>query len=147
MTDRDRCLVRFAGARFEDQAYRNPQLPRHQISRLDCLRGLELHHRSGDACKTTILTALDFALSPRTALAFDDADFFNQVVEDDIVIQVTLAEWDPAVPHVKSFFQESTFARYQCGLDENGPKPEPDTAPAFSISLRVDKSLEPKWFG
>ncbi|MCK1712957.1 MULTISPECIES: hypothetical protein [unclassified Bradyrhizobium] len=31
-------------------------------------------------------------------------------------------------------------------MDQNGPKPEPDTEPAFSISLRVDKSLEPKWF-
>jgi hypothetical protein len=92
------------------------------------------------------LTALDFALSPRTALAFDDADFFNQVVEDDIVIQVTLAGWDPALPHIKGFFQESTFARYQCGLGGNGPTPEPDGTPAFSISLRVDKSLEPKWF-
>jgi putative ATP-dependent endonuclease of OLD family len=107
---------------------------------LSCIIG------SGDACKTTILTALDFALSPRTALAFDDADFFNQVVDDDIVIQVTLAEWDPALPHIKGFFQESTFARYQCGLGEDGPAPEPDGAPAFSISLRVDKSLEPKWF-
>ncbi|MCS3974745.1 MULTISPECIES: ATP-dependent endonuclease [Bradyrhizobium] len=107
---------------------------------LNCIIG------SGDACKTTILTALDFALSPRTALAFDDADFFNRVVDHDIIIQVTLAGWDPALPHIKSFFQESTFARYQCGLDQNGPKPEPDAAPAFSISLRVDKSLEPKWF-
>jgi hypothetical protein len=35
---------------------------------LSCIIG------SGDARKTTILTALDFALSPRTALAFDDAD-------------------------------------------------------------------------
>ena len=43
-------------------------------------------------------------------------------------------------------FQESTFARYQCGLGANGPTPEPDGPPAFSISLRVDKSLEPKWF-
>lgn len=104
---------------------------------LNCIIG------SGDACKTTILTALDFALSPRTALAFDDADFFNQVVDDDIVIQVTLAEWDPAVPDIKSFFQESTFARYQCGLDQNGPKPEPDTEPAFSISLRSTRASNP----
>ncbi|MCK1729836.1 AAA family ATPase [Bradyrhizobium sp. 142] len=83
---------------------------------LNCIIG------SGDACKTTILTALDFALSPRTALAFDDADFFNQVVDDDIVIQVTLAEWDPAVPDIKSFFQESTFAR-SAAWTRMGPSP------------------------
>ena len=56
-----------------------------------------------------------------------------------------LAVHSEALLH-RCFFQESTFARYQCGLDENGPKPEPDADPAFSISLRVDKSLEPKWF-
>jgi hypothetical protein len=61
-------------------------------------------------------------IAAHRARAFDDADFFNQVVEDDIVIQVTLAEWDPAVPHIKSVFQESTFARYQCGL-RMGPSP------------------------
>lgn len=101
---------------------------------------------SGDACKTTVLTALDYALSPRTALAFDDADFFNQQVENDIVIQATLAGWDTSQPNIKTFFQESTFARYQCGLASDGPTPEPNGVPAFSVSLRVDKSLEPKWF-
>jgi energy-coupling factor transporter ATP-binding protein EcfA2 len=101
---------------------------------------------SGDACKTTILTALDYALSPRTALAFDDADFFNQAVEDDIVIQVTLGDWDQTQPNIKGFFQESAFARYQCGLGVDGPVAEPSGNASLSISLRVDKSLEPKWF-
>ena len=101
---------------------------------------------SGDACKTTILTALDYALSPRTALAFDDADFFNQIVDDEIVIQATLADWDQTQPHIRAFFQESTFARYQCGLGADGPVAEPNGMAAFSVSLRVDKSLEPKWF-
>jgi len=41
---------------------------------------------AGDTCKTTILTALDYALSPRTALSLDDSDFFNQQVDQDIVI-------------------------------------------------------------
>ena len=101
---------------------------------------------SGDACKTTILTALDYVLSPRTSLAFDDSDFFNQVVADDIVIQATLAEWDHAQPHVRSLFQERTFAQLQCGLAEGGPVEEPNGTTACSVSLRVDKSLEPKWF-
>jgi putative ATP-dependent endonuclease of OLD family len=101
---------------------------------------------SGDACKTTILTALDYVLSPRTALSFDDADFYNQNVEEDIVIQVTLAGWDSTLPHIKSFFQESKFARFQCGLSSAGPVPEPQADPALSVSLRVDRSLEPKWF-
>ena len=38
---------------------------------------------AGDTCKTTILAALDYALSPRTAISFDDSDFFGQNVEQD----------------------------------------------------------------
>ena len=101
----------------------------------------------GDTCKTTILTALDYALSPRSVLAFDDSDFFNQDVNQSIVIQVTLADWDETQEDVKRFFQESKFAQYKCGLADTGPLPEPapDGPIAVSISLRVDKSLEPRW--
>lgn len=101
----------------------------------------------GDTCKTTILTALDYALSPRSIIGFDDSDFFDQNVSQSIVIQVTLAEWDETREDVKRFFQENKFAQYKCGLNDTGPLPEP--APggpiAISISLRVDKSLEPRW--
>lgn len=101
----------------------------------------------GDTCKTTILTALDYVLSPRTGLAIDDSDFFDQDVSQDIVIQVTLADWDETQADIRSLFQESKFAQYKSGLDETGPLPEPqpETNVAVSVSLRVDKSLEPKW--
>lgn len=102
---------------------------------------------SGDTCKTTILTALDYALSPRTNLSFDDSDFFNQQTDEQIVIQVTLGEWDETAPAIQKLFQERKYAQYKCGLGPDGPVLEPsDDAPvALSISLRVDKSLEPKW--
>jgi len=82
------------------------------------------------------------------ALAFDDADFSNQDVDQDIVIQATLSDWDEGLQDVKHLFQESKFAQYKCGLSDTGPVPEPvaDGAAALSVSLRVDKSLEPKWF-
>ncbi|HBL23358.1 MAG TPA: hypothetical protein DDZ40_04500 [Deltaproteobacteria bacterium] len=101
----------------------------------------------GDTCKTTILTALDYALSPRSVLTFDDSDFFNQDVNQNIVIQVTLANWDETQEDIRRFFQESKFARYKCGIAETGPlhEPSPDGEIAVSISLRVDKSLEPRW--
>jgi putative ATP-dependent endonuclease of OLD family len=101
----------------------------------------------GDTCKTTILTALDYALSPRSVLAFDDSDFFNQDVSQNIVIQITLANWDEAQSDVRHFFQESRFAQYKCGIADNGPLPEPvpGGTVAVSISLRVDRSLEPRW--
>jgi putative ATP-dependent endonuclease of the OLD family len=102
----------------------------------------------GDTCKTTILAALDYALSPRTTLTFDDSDFFNQDFDQDIVIQVTLAGWDETRPEIRKFFQERKFAQYKCGLDQTGPLLEPPSEDrvAISVSLRVDKSLEPKWF-
>ncbi len=101
----------------------------------------------GDTCKTSILTALDYALSPRSMLTFDDSDFFNQNVNETIVIQVTLSNWDETRDDVKRFFQENKFAQYKCGLTDAGPSSEPtsDEQIAISISLRVDKSLEPKW--
>lgn len=102
----------------------------------------------GDTCKTTILTALDYALSPRSTVSFDDSDFFNQDVGRDIVIQITLVDWDEEQPNIRSFFQERKFAQYKCGIADTGPlpEPEPDGPTAVSVSLRVDESLEPKWF-
>lgn len=102
----------------------------------------------GDTCKTTILTALDYALSPRTSLSFEDSDFFNLDVDQDIVIQVTLTDWDETQPDIRKFFQESKFAQFKCGLDESGPLSEPREGGtvAVSVSLCVDRNLEPKWF-
>lgn len=102
---------------------------------------------AGDACKSTILTALEYALSPRSYLSFGDSDFFNLDVEQDIVIQVTLADWDEEREDIKRFFQESKFGQFKCGLDDNGPLEEPRSEDdvAVSISLRVGKDLDPRW--
>lgn len=102
----------------------------------------------GDTCKTTILTAIDYALSPRTSLSFEDSDFFAQDIDQDIIIQVTLTDWDETQPAIRKFFQESKFAQYKCGLDGSGPLDEPKAngPVAVSVSLRVDRNMEPKWF-
>jgi hypothetical protein len=102
----------------------------------------------GDTCKSTVLSAVDYALSPRVALAIDDADFYDQDVENPILIQVTLADWDESSPDIATFFQESKYAQFKCGLSDTGPLDEPTEGGivAVSISLRIDKSLEPKWW-
>lgn len=109
---------------------------------LNCIIG------PGDTCKTTILAALDYALSPRVMLTFDDSDFFSQDVSQSITIQVTLSDWNEDLPEINELFRESKFAQHKCGLGSTGPVPEPqEGAPAaISVSLRIDKSLEPKWF-
>lgn len=101
----------------------------------------------GDACKTTILTAIDYALSPRTFLSIDDSDFFNQNVDAEILIQITLADWDESQPEIRKFFSENKFGQYKCGLDEDRLllEPQPGGTEALSVSLRVDKTLEPRW--
>lgn len=103
---------------------------------------------AGDTCKSTVLKAVDCALCPHAYLSFYDSDFFNQDVEQDIVIQVTLADWDEQQTEIKDLFRESKFARFKCGLDKTGPLPEPlsDDQVAISVSLHVNKDLEPKWF-
>ena len=102
---------------------------------------------AGDACKTTILTALDYVLSPRSSLPIHDSDFYRQDVDRDIVIQVTFMDWDDSKPAIKKFLREQTFAQLQCGVDIRGALPEPtsDDKVAISISLRIDSSLEPQW--
>lgn len=101
----------------------------------------------GDSGKTTILTALDYALSPRFSLSVDDSDFFNQDVSQTALIQVTLCDWDETNPAVQGFFSEGKFGQYKCGLNDAGPVAEPEAGGpiAISISLKIDKSLEPKW--
>ena len=102
---------------------------------------------AGDTCKSTILTALNYALSPRNFLSIDDSDFYNLDVGQRVVIQVTLIDWDESLPEVKRFFSENKCAQYQCGLNDSGPLPEPEESKknAVSISLTFDDSLEPVW--
>jgi len=68
-------------------------------------------------------------------------------VSQEVIIQVTLADWDETQPDIRKFFEEGRFAQYKCGLADTGPLPEPqsDNTVAVSVSLHVDKSLEPKW--
>jgi len=101
----------------------------------------------GDTCKSTILTALDYALSPRISLYCDDSDFYNQNIDEEIIIQVTLTDWDEGSSEIQSFFREHKFGQSKCGLNKHGslPEPEENGPVAISISLRIDKTLEPKW--
>lgn len=101
----------------------------------------------GDSCKSTVITAIDYTLSPRWNLSIDDSDFFNQEIENPISISVTLCEWDKDSSEIKNFFTESKFAQFIGGLKENGPTDEPidGAKESITVNLTIDKSLEPKW--
>lgn len=103
---------------------------------------------AGDSCKSTILDAIDYALSPRWNLNIDDSDFYNQDVSQPIEIKLTLSDWDQGDDEVKKFLLEKNFGQYQCGIDskdETIPEPEEGGLPTIVVILRVDESLEPKW--
>ena len=60
----------------------------------------------GDSTKTTILDAVEFALSPRWNIPFDDSDFYNADTSAPIVITLTVGDrptrWRPGTdpdPH------------------------------------------------
>ncbi|MGE3319852.1 MAG: ATP-dependent endonuclease [Candidatus Berkiella sp.] len=101
----------------------------------------------GDSCKSTIITAIDYALSPRWNINIDDSDFFNQDINNAISISVTLSDWDQENDELNKFFSESKFGQYIGGLEQDGVISEPIHGAKLSITinLSVDKFLEPKW--
>lgn len=112
------------------------ELDWHIPKSLVCLIG------QGDSTKSTILDAINLCLSPRWALAFTDADFFNCEIENPIEIIATVGELPEPLDH------QHKFGNYLRGWsEENGLVDEPvdGTESVISIALTVDDTLEPKW--
>jgi putative ATP-dependent endonuclease of the OLD family len=95
----------------------------------------------GDSTKSTILSAIDYALSPRWKLEFSDSDFFNGSTDEPITITVTVG----ALPD--NFKSDDKFGLHLRGWDGMALHDEPGATDelVLSIQLFVDKSLEPKW--
>ena len=96
----------------------------------------------GDSTKTTLLDAISAALSTRTSLNLCDADFYNCDVEQDILIEVILADLPNDVISLDS------LGSYICGIATDGTinaDPEDEDIKGLAVRFRVDKSLEPLW--
>lgn len=96
----------------------------------------------GDSTKSTILAAIDFALSDRWNLSFTDTDFYQADVTCPISIRVTLAGLPPELR------QHNVLGMHLNGLDAQGvlhQDPEDDHEPCVTINLTVGDDLEPKW--
>lgn len=96
----------------------------------------------GDSAKSTILAALDMALSDRWNLAFADSDFYNADITQPITIRVTLAGLPPDLR------QHNVLGMHLSGLDADGElheDPEDEHEPCVVLSLAVQADLEPKW--
>jgi hypothetical protein len=96
----------------------------------------------GDVGKSTVLDAIEFVLSPRWNLTFDDADFHEASHAEPIVIEATLGELH------RRLQSDAHFGLRLRGLSADGTihdEPEESDEPVITVRLAVDSSLEPSW--
>ncbi len=96
----------------------------------------------GDSTKTTVLDAIELALSPRWSVPFDDTDFFQGDTSQALNITVTVSD----IPEdLKSDARYGLLVRGWGPSGELHDEPEQGDDLALSIRLQVDASLEPEW--
>jgi putative ATP-dependent endonuclease of OLD family len=96
----------------------------------------------GDSCKSTILDAVELALSPRWNPIFEDSDFYDGCADDPIVIDATIGE----LP--RHLISDAHFGLRLRGLTAEGElhdEPQEGDVEVVTIRLTVDSSLEPAW--
>ena len=96
----------------------------------------------GDSTKSTILSAIDMALSDRWNLAIADTDFHQSDIETPISIRVALSDLPAAVR------QHDQLGMALVGIDDAGDlyeDPEDGHDACIVVALTVDKNLEPAW--
>jgi putative ATP-dependent endonuclease of the OLD family len=94
-----------------------------------------------DSTKSTILEAIQLALTPRRSLTFDDADFYNSDTSEPILIEITMG----GVP--KELLSDAKFGYLIRGYTGSVIHDEPQDTdePILTIRLAVDETLEPTW--
>lgn len=96
----------------------------------------------GDSTKSTILDAIESVLTSRWNCVFEDTDFFDLDVSQQINITATVGQ----LP--ETFLSDQKYGLFlrgwsvQTGLHD---EPEDGDELVISISLQVGKDLEPKW--
>lgn len=95
----------------------------------------------GDTGKSTILDAIEAALSPRWVF-FTEPDFLNCSTVNSILIEVTVGELS------KSLKSDERFGLYIRGWTTAGDlrdEPEDDDEPVLTVRITVDATMEPVW--
>lgn len=105
-------------------------------SRFSCLVG------PGDSTKSTILAAIELALSAGPYVTFNDTDFYMGVVEHPIEITVTVGQLPQDLLRDNKFGLEVRGWNSELGLHD---EPQDGDEPVLSVRLLVDDSLDPKW--
>lgn len=95
----------------------------------------------GDSKKSTILDAIELAITPRYGVQFDDSDFYNLETNTPFTIALSIIKFPDVLLEEDRFgLCLSGFANGECH-DEY----QKDGEPMLTIRLTVDKSLEPEW--
>lgn len=96
----------------------------------------------GDATKSTVLTAIERALSDRWNIAFQDTDFHNGDIEKPIRIRIAVGDLPD---HLMAL---DAFGSYLCGIYPDGRlthDAQEDNDACVVVELRVEADLEPQW--
>lgn len=96
----------------------------------------------GDSAKSTILDAINLALTDRWSLAIADTDFHNADVSEPIVIRVTLADLPDDV------LRHDALGFHLSGITTDGTllrDPEEHSETCVTVQLTVGADLDPQW--
>jgi len=96
----------------------------------------------GNSTKTTILDAIEYALTPRWSVSFLDCDFYLGDTGNPVEVIVTVGQVADVL------LSEQKFGLYLRGWDpDEGIHDEAEEGDelVLSVRLRVDDSLEPEW--
>lgn len=106
-------------------------------SRIVCLIG------AGDSGKSTLLTAIEWALWPSWSLIVTDTDFYNCDTSSPIEITVSITELPKALMKEDKFgLYLRDFVKVCLGGDD---EPTDTGTTILTIQLTIDDTLEPKW--
>ena len=95
----------------------------------------------GDSCKSTIIEAIAFVLSPSYSIPVTDADFYDIDSNKDIFIRAYLYD----IP--EKFRKEEKFGGFMISLDDPGAElnGEEEGDIGLCVELHIAKDLEPEW--
>jgi len=104
---------------------------------INCLIG------QGDSGKSSILDAIDFCIGNKRNIQFGDDDFYNMIIEDPIIIEVTLGDLDDNLKNLDSYGLYLRGFTDFFGLINDEPNDGDELV--ITIQLKVENSLEPVW--
>ncbi len=103
----------------------------------------------GDSTKSTILDAIELALTPRWEARFHDVDFYKADISDKkIIVEVTISNPPVALLREEKFGLKAFYRGKsgECSVEDSHLLDDiPLDRLYLSLRLEVDESLEPSW--